>query len=167
MPTPSPSQLIGAAALDVLVAELVQNDHFLRERRADAERKQDLAEATIAELRDKLAHAELALCAARPLPPAGRQPGSRRPPRRPRGRSLAAELMSELTGGRLANQLVHLALARPTSEMRGGGRRLRNSAAATAGLRIWGVPPPRAHPLPCPRARSARTGYRPLALPRP
>ena len=61
-PTLRPPQLGEAAALDVLVAELlVQNNHFLCERLVDAERKQDLAEAAIAELRDKLTHAGFAL----------------------------------------------------------------------------------------------------------
>ena len=45
----------------MLVAELVQNNRFLRGRLVDAERKHGLAEATIAELRNKLTRAGLAL----------------------------------------------------------------------------------------------------------
>ena len=59
----------------MIKAELMRNSHFLRERFADAERKQDLAETAIAELRGKLAlaHAESALVRAWALP-AGRTP---------------------------------------------------------------------------------------------
>ena len=71
----------------VLVAELVRNNHFLRERQAGAERKLDLA------------HAEMALVRAQASPRTGRRPGSRRSPRRPRGKSLTVKLRSELTGG--------------------------------------------------------------------
>ena len=95
----------------MLGAELVQNNHFLRERLVDAERRHDLAEATIAELRGKFSHAGLALELGRPPPPAGRRPESRRPPKRHRGRSLAAELRPEPTEGQLANQLMKTALA--------------------------------------------------------
>ena len=69
--SPSPPQLggaDGAAALDVLVAELVQNNHFLCGRLVDAERKHGLAEATIAELRGKLARAGLTFGRGRALP---------------------------------------------------------------------------------------------------
>ena len=93
----------------MLVAELLQNNHFLRERLVDSERKQYLAEAAIAELRGKLAHAELALVRGQ-APPAGRAPaGKPAPAKRQRRRSLAAELRSEPTGGQLANQLMQTA----------------------------------------------------------
>ena len=60
----------------MLVAELVQNNHFLRERLVDAERKHDPAEASIAELRDKLTRAGLALERGR-ASPAGRAPAGK------------------------------------------------------------------------------------------
>ena len=65
----------------MLVAELVRNNHFLRVRLAYAERKQDLAETAIVELRGKLALANAALALVRAqAPPAGRAPAGKPAP---------------------------------------------------------------------------------------